>query len=192
MNSLSEHRLAALLACSLDEAARRGDRHFTGTSVVVCHALAGLPYCAMTEGWPVQAEASLTDNLLAMAHGDNPYHDGFHLLSPGFEFLKVACYLAPPIPDEAPRVSFAGRGSRFSTAYFFSLLPQVLYVGIVTHRRDVTVFRQGQIMTGQAAALLAARPAEATPAPSLTLFPGPAARNLATASTMLYKGCHEH
>lgn len=187
MNGLAEHWPVALLARSLDEVARRGDHHFTGTSVVICHALDGLPYCPMTEGWPVVAGASLADNLLAMAHGGNPYHDGFHLLSSSFDFLKVACYLAPRIPDEAPRVSFAGRGSRFSTAYFMSLLPQVLCVGIVGHRRDVTVFCQGQIVMGQTTAPVGVRPVHGTHG----LFPGLVARNLAPASATLSKGCHE-
>ncbi|WP_333855572.1 diadenylate cyclase [Denitromonas sp.] len=152
---MAEHRLAVQLARILDEVACRGDRHFTGTSVVICRALDGLPYCAMTEGWPVSAGASLVDNLLAMAHGESPYHDGFHLLTSNFEFLKVACYLAPRISDEAPRVSFAGRGSRFSTAYFMSLLSPAICVGIVGHRREVTVFRQGRILAGQGGPLSA-------------------------------------
>lgn len=147
MNDVAAYRQAAQLADILGEVARRGDRHFTGTSVVVCRSLEGLAYCTMAEGWPVVTQTSIADNLLTMAHGDSPYHDGFHLLTPGLEFLKVACYLAPRIPDEAPQVSFAGRGSRFSTAYFMSLLSTVVCTGIVGRQRGITVFRQGRIVS---------------------------------------------
>ena len=146
MSETAEYGQACQLKRILCEVARRGDGNFTGTSVVVCDSVSSLSHCGLAEGWPIVAEAGLGDNLLAMAHSDSPYHDGFHLLTSAFDFLKVACYLAPQIPDGAPLVSFAGRGSRFSTAYFTSLLPSVMCVGIVGHRREVTVFRQGHVL----------------------------------------------
>ncbi|UXY14136.1 diadenylate cyclase [Chitiniphilus purpureus] len=149
MNHDLEHRSALALQEALHEVACRADRFFTGTSVVVCHTLDGLPYHPMNEGWPVEPELGLADNLLTLAHRDSPYHDGFHLLTPDLRFIKVACYLAPGIPDEPPRVSFAGRGSRFSTAYFMSLLRPVVCVGIVGIQRDVTVFRQGTMLAAR-------------------------------------------
>ncbi|MET0355889.1 MAG: hypothetical protein ABW044_03870 [Cellvibrio sp.] len=138
--SLAEKLHAELKLVSVKCCAR-----FTGTSVAVCSSLDDIPYYPMNAGWPVDNISSLHDSLLSLGDEASPYHDGFHLLSTQLKFTHVSCFMAPQIQPGAPKIPFAGRGSRFATAYFTSLIPNVVCVGIVSSKYQVTVFKQGAI-----------------------------------------------
>lgn len=81
--------------------------------------------------------------LLKISSEDNKYHDGFHLLNENLELTHLSQYVAPPIIKKILVGKLAG-GSRFRTALYSSLLPNVICTGIVSKGGEINLFIKGK------------------------------------------------
>ncbi|WP_051242004.1 hypothetical protein [Azohydromonas australica] len=151
-----DEKLVARLHAELSRVARGAGEDFTGTGCVVCRTLQGLPSYPLNPAWPQFQSSGTAQRLLELSRQGSAHHDGFHLLSPALEFLALSCYVAAPVMPHRPPAALAGRGSRYATAWFSSMLPQVACVGIVSQQRQVSLFCRGELVDGDACATLLA------------------------------------
>lgn len=115
---------------------------FTGTGLIITARPDALPIVPLRSTSP-PLEGDVARILAAASQPDSPFHDGFHVLSPDFQILRVAQYFSPPIVPTA-RID-QGRlvGGRYVAALFGSALAGVEMTGIASGVSGVSIFQHG-------------------------------------------------
>lgn len=132
-------RLHSLLTAVRDKAGGK----FAGIGVIVTEDPLSLPIVALRPEPQLWEDRSAAELLTEVSNEQNPYHDGFHLLSASLEVVRLSQYFSPPI---LPHVTFDASlhvGGRYAAALFGSGLPDVIATGVATRTYGVAVFRNG-------------------------------------------------
>ncbi|RWM14929.1 MAG: hypothetical protein EOR73_25620 [Mesorhizobium sp.] len=70
---------------------------FSGIGLLISRDPAALPIVPLRPIEKINRTKPILDALLAMSDADNEFHDGFHVLSPDLELIRVSQYFSPPI-----------------------------------------------------------------------------------------------
>lgn len=137
-------RIPRLLKEVLDDVFRAAGRDFGGTGVIVCNEVTSVPATPLSNlQYLPDPELSLGEALIELGRKENPFHDGFHLLSPELRLIRPAMYFSPPIQSPLLSNKKEGRGGRYMAAMFGSALPGVICTGIVSTSYGTAVFING-------------------------------------------------
>ena len=138
-NELTDALLELLV--NVDE---RAGVDFSGTGVIVSTRVDDLPILAMR---PVSDPGEVKDVADLLATISNPaheHHDGFHVLNPNLQVVRLGQYFSPPIVLSAHIDRTKRFGGRYLAALFGSMLPGVLATGIASCDFGIALFREGQ------------------------------------------------
>lgn len=86
----------------------------------------------------------IRDALIAISDAGSEFHDGFHILSPNLQLVRVSQYFSPPIVSGINGDPARRLGGRYMAALFGSILPGVLATGVASTDYGVVVFEQGR------------------------------------------------
>jgi hypothetical protein len=133
-----------LLRKLLDDVRRRAGQSFSGIGVLVCGDIIGLPIVPLRPLTPAPHSYSTRETLVTISDEAHDQHDGFHILTPDFELVKLSQYFSPPIVPRVDTYPQRHFGGRYMAALFGSALPQVLASGIASANYGVAVFEHGR------------------------------------------------
>lgn len=139
---LNIRRLHEVLSVVSD---RAGD-FFSGVGVIVTADPERLPLTALRDERP-ELDDDLTVALVRLSRPGSPFHDGFHILSPQGQILRVAQYFSPPILRDVVIDRRRPIGARHVAALYGSVLPGVLMTGIAGQTGGVSIFVDGAEIT---------------------------------------------
>lgn len=123
---------------------KRAGVDFSGTGVIVSERVDDLPILAMRTSSNLGGFADAADLLATISNPAHEHHDGFHVLGPDLQILRLGQYFSPPIVHSV-RIDRSKRfGGRYLAALFGSMLPGVIATGIASCDFGVAVFRNGQ------------------------------------------------
>lgn len=119
------------------------DDDFSGTGIVVYREIDDIPIFPLHHsnlaGWSCDIESTLIE----ISKISNPYHDGFHFVSSGFQLTHTSQYFSPPIVKNVILDRSKIVGGRYMAALFGSYLSNVLLAGIITKKNGIVVFENG-------------------------------------------------
>ena len=121
---------------------------FTGLGLIIYKDLNNLPIESMNGNCHVKKlndPKLIADKLINISKKNNNCHDGFHLLNEDFELLGLSYYFSTPISKlyKPSRV----KGSRYRTAFYGSLLRNVLCTVSISSGFEVFIFINGKEFT---------------------------------------------
>jgi DisA bacterial checkpoint controller nucleotide-binding len=133
-----------LLRLLIDINLKKGNK-FSGLGLVMYKSVKELPIVPLKIidediQLPITPIEIVTDFLIKVSNSNNKYHDGFHLLNKSLELTHIAQYLAPKIVKLNIKEEF---GSRYRTAIYTSLIPDVIACGVLSKNYPPTVFVKG-------------------------------------------------
>lgn len=142
---LNVRRLHEVLSVVSD---RAGD-FFSGVGVIVTAEPERLPLTALRDERP-ELDDDLTASLVRLSRPGSPFHDGFHILSPQGQILRVAQYFSPPIMRNVVIDRRRPIGARHVAALYGSALPGVRMTGIAGQAGSVSIFVEGaEVASGE-------------------------------------------
>lgn len=115
---------------------------FTGTGLIITARPNALPIIALRAATPAFS-GDVAGILAGASQPDSPFHDGFHVLSPDFQVLRLAQYFSPPIVPTAHIDQGRLVGGRYVAALFGSALADVEMTGIASSASGVSIFKKG-------------------------------------------------
>lgn len=133
-----------LLRELLDDVRRHAGQSFSGVGVLVSGDITGLPIVPLKPLTPAPHSDSTRETLVTISDEAHDLHDGFHILTPDLELIKLAQYFSPPIVRRINTDPQRHLGGRYMAALFGSALPQVLASGIASANYGVAVFEHGR------------------------------------------------
>ncbi|MGY2805554.1 hypothetical protein [Bradyrhizobium sp. USDA 4506] len=117
---------------------------FSGIGLVVCSSPEKLPIVPLSKSEPNIEEGDLVRQLIAIASRGSAYHDGFHIISPSWQLIRVAQYFSPPIAHDAVIDRSKRFGGRYLAALFGSSIPAVSLSGIASEDFGIAIFERGR------------------------------------------------
>jgi hypothetical protein len=138
-----ENELARLLKAVIE--IERQD--FSGLGIIVTDQPDKLPITNLkiadqSYRLPAIGFQDILGTILQVSSGDNPYHDGFHVIEPPFSLVALSQYFSTPI-IKGSDVDYRF-GSRFRTALYGSTLPHVTAVGVISQSYEAAIFIKGR------------------------------------------------
>lgn len=122
------------------------ESEFCGVGLLVCSDPSALPRLPLTGARCPQPG---TDVVAAICGASMRCyaHDGFHILSPDWTLTHTNQYIAPPVaPECRPVVRRPGFGARHMSASLVSRLPEVICAGVLSTRKRILIFSDGEIL----------------------------------------------
>jgi len=135
--------LCQALDALLRDAGAKAGESFTGLGVIISSLSAGLPIFPIGPKLEIDPTVEPAALLGAISVPNNPYHDGFHILSPALKLQAISQYFSPPVIADAKVNRAQPFGGRYLAALFGSGLPDVLATGIATPTLGVIIFVDG-------------------------------------------------
>lgn len=122
------------------------DTAFSGAGLIIYENLSSLPVEPLIHSNIVEPEViddnDIAEKLLLINQKSCIYHDGFHLLNRNINLTHLSYYFSTPINKILkPKLE---RGSRYRTAFYGSLLDDVLCTVIIGDFYDPIFFVKGQ------------------------------------------------
>lgn len=117
---------------------------FSGIGLLISRDPASLPIMPLRPTEHIDGTKSVVDTLIAMSDIDNEFHDGFHILSPDFQIVRLSQYFSPPIVPGLRGDPVRRLGGRYMAALFGSTLSDVLAAGVASASYGVAVFERGR------------------------------------------------
>jgi hypothetical protein len=127
----------------LEDVISRAGTEFTGVGLIVTSSVDSLPIVPLRPTSTLLGIATTAEALSMISRPDHEHHDGFHILTPRLQIVRVAQYFSPPIVPEARINRQKLFGGRYLAALFGSMLPSVLATGIASRDFGVGVFQNG-------------------------------------------------
>ncbi|QNU62785.1 hypothetical protein [Vreelandella titanicae] len=127
---------------------------FSGTGVIFYSDLSKLPHLQLTTGCEEPNVTKLGDHdiasaLVSVSTMCGPFHDGFHFINmSSWQMTHVSQFISPPIPHDAAQRCH-GTGARLMAAMLASLLPGIIFVGLVSQGGQVHLFCDGVDIAGE-------------------------------------------
>ncbi|WP_417431675.1 hypothetical protein [Halpernia sp.] len=122
---------------------------FTGLGLIIYRELKNLPLESINEncllGEILIDVKSISNKLIEISTKDNICHDGFHLVNESFDLTDLSYYFSTPISNVLKPSHM--KGSRYRTAFYGSLLNDVLCTVSISSRFDVFIFINGKEFT---------------------------------------------
>ncbi|WP_288457340.1 hypothetical protein [uncultured Chryseobacterium sp.] len=111
---------------------------FSGTGLIVYENLPSLPVEPLINNTLIESNITeangIAEKLLLINQRDCIYHDGFHLLNKNIDLTHLSYYFSTPINKILkPKLE---RGSRYRTAFYGSILDDVLCTVIIGDSYD--------------------------------------------------------
>lgn len=129
--------------------ARNVGNDFSGMGLVFCEDKSAVPHVPLYTGLLAPPGVDACSFLVGLSTHSNPYHDGFHLLTPGWKLLAPGVFLAPPVTPD-PVHNPENHGSRWVAALLTSRLPGVLAcLTIIRAEGYATLFHAGKALSIQ-------------------------------------------
>lgn len=117
---------------------------FSGIGIIVCEKNARLPVFPIRPVSCPTEEGDLIRVLTSISSLKSEFHDGFHLISSGWELMKISQYFSPPVIDDAKVDRTRFFGGRYLAALFGSALPGVKLAGIASNGFGLAIFQHGR------------------------------------------------
>jgi hypothetical protein len=120
---------------------------FSGLGIIVADHSNALPITDLkmadqTYRLPAIGFQDVLGTILQISSGNNPYHDGFHVIEPPFSLVALSQYFSTPI-IKGSDVDYRF-GSRFRTALYGSNLPHAIAVGVISQSYEPAIFIKGR------------------------------------------------
>jgi len=120
---------------------------FEGIGLVVYNDLEDLPVIPLNDEkipfmLPLVNYENILKVLIEVSSFESIYQDGFHLLSKDLSLTHISQYFSTPIIRELEVQN--NYGSRYRTALYGSLLPNVIYTIVISKDYGVVVFNNGK------------------------------------------------
>lgn len=120
-------------------------KNFTGFGLIVYSSIDSLPIEAINSSCDLIHKIidlnEICDKLLFISNEDCECHDGFHLLNERIELTSLSYYFSTPISVKIKPVQ--NKGSRYRTAFYGSLLNNVLCTIMVSSNLESLIFIDG-------------------------------------------------
>lgn len=122
---------------------------FTGLGLIIYKKLNNLPIESMNDNCILEKNSNdlkfIGDKLNSISCKENTYHDGFHLINQNFELTALSYYFSTPISKifKPKRI----KGSRYRTAFYGSLLDDILCTVSISSNFEVFIFINGNEFT---------------------------------------------
>jgi hypothetical protein len=131
----------------LEEIYLRRSDDFSGIGIIFYKTLVNLPIASLKNTdsklrLPIVSRSEIIAFLVSASTNNNKYHDGFHLLNERLELTHVSQFVSPPIVQNV-NVQM-DHGSRYRTAVYTSMLPNVIACGVLSNNYVPTVFVNGK------------------------------------------------
>jgi hypothetical protein len=137
----------------LQQIKRLRSETFSGIGLVFYSDLEELPSVplghrnAMKPDLPVFGTEAISRILAKVSDQASPWHDGFHMIDMQSQSLThISQFLAPPLkcleqpPEDLPS------GARQMTALLTSLIPGIMYVGVLSMGDEIIVYKNGRVL----------------------------------------------
>ncbi|WP_264524035.1 hypothetical protein [Flavobacterium sp. N502536] len=120
---------------------------FEGIGLVVYNDFDDLPVIPLNEKkipftLPVVNYENILKVLIEVSSSESIYQDGFHLLSEDLSLTHISQYFSTPIKKELKVKN--NYGSRYRTALYGSLLPNVIYTIVISKDYGIVIFSDGK------------------------------------------------
>ncbi len=124
---------------------RRGaGTSFSGIGLLIGRDPAALPIVSLRPVGQIDCVKPTRDTLIASSDAGSEFHDGFHVLSPDLQLVRMSQYFSPPIVAGISGDPNRRLGGRYMAALFGSMLPGVIATGVASTDYGVAVFEQGR------------------------------------------------
>ncbi|MET3538976.1 hypothetical protein [Chryseobacterium limigenitum] len=122
------------------------DVSFSGTGLIIYENLHSLPIESLINNNLIESDIiednDIAEQLLLINKKNCIYHDGFHLLNKNINLTHLSYYFSTPINKTfKPKLE---RGSRYRTAFYGSLLNDVLCTVIIGYSYEPIFFVKGK------------------------------------------------
>lgn len=122
------------------------DVSFSGTGLIIYENLHSLPIEPLINNNLIESDIiednDIAEQLLLINKKNCIYHDGFHLLNKNINLTHLSYYFSTPINKTfKPKLE---RGSRYRTAFYGSLLNDVLCTVIIGYSYEPIFFVKGK------------------------------------------------
>ncbi|AZA92976.1 Uncharacterised protein [Chryseobacterium nakagawai] len=122
------------------------DKSFSGTGLIIYENLPSLPVEPLINNNLIESDITddndIVKKLLLINKKSCIYHDGFHLLDKNINLTHLSYYFSTPINKTfKPKLE---RGSRYRTAFYGSLLDDVLCTVIIGYSYEPIFFVKGK------------------------------------------------
>ncbi|MCH4813333.1 hypothetical protein [Vreelandella neptunia] len=127
---------------------------FYGVGLIITDHINGLPVYQLPIAKKYNIGKFKTEAMLKwMCGSKDALHDGFHILTSNMDILLNSCYVAAPIPECTDKIlnsdlDIEKIGSRWITALFTSLIPEVHATGIISASGSQYLFVNGVVYKG--------------------------------------------
>lgn len=119
---------------------------FNGTGLIIYENLCSLPVEPLIHDTLIESDITddntIVEKLLLVSQKNCIYHDGFHLLNKNINLTHLSYYFSTPINKTfKPKLE---KGSRYRTAFYGSLLEDVLCTVIIGYSYEPIFFVKGK------------------------------------------------
>ncbi|MEZ0129611.1 hypothetical protein AB9T88_07550 [Flavobacterium sp. LBUM151] len=120
---------------------------FEGIGLVVYNNFECLPVIPLNDektpfALPLVNYENILKVLIEVSSSESIYQDGFHLLSKDLSLTHISQYFSTPIRKELKVQN--NYGSRYRTALYGSLLPNVIYTIVISKDYGIVIFNDGK------------------------------------------------
>ena len=122
---------------------READEPFSGLGILIYNDFEKLPVSPLYNDDFTFLTEGLYDNLKELSSYKSTHHDGFHLISSNLEITHVSQYFYPAPINGVTLDSSMGYGTRYFVAKTGSVLPNIIFSGVVGNRNGVQLFEDG-------------------------------------------------
>lgn len=122
---------------------------FTGLGLIIYKNIGSLPIESMNEKCILENKSIDTkfigNKLKNISCKNSTCHDGFHLINQNFELTALSYYFSTPISKISKPTRI--KGSRYRTAFYGSLLDDILCTVSISSNFEVFIFINGKEFT---------------------------------------------
>ncbi|MFJ6328257.1 MULTISPECIES: hypothetical protein [unclassified Rhizobium] len=133
-----------LLCQLLDDVRYSAGRSFSGLGVLVSANLSELPIVPLRPLAPISSLQTTREILIAISDQTHELHDGFHILAPDLQLVRLSQYFSPPVVPQLSADPQRRVGGRYMAALFGSTLEGILASGVASANYGVAVFENGR------------------------------------------------
>ncbi|MFH6988487.1 hypothetical protein ACHRVW_12150 [Flavobacterium collinsii] len=125
---------------------------FEGIGLVVYNDFDDLPVIPLNEEkipfiLPLVDYEKILKVLIEVSSSESIYQDGFHLLSKDLALTHISQYFSTPIVKNIKVQN--NYGSRYRTALYGSILPNIIYTIVISKDYGIVVFKDGKEVFSQ-------------------------------------------
>lgn len=132
------------LSETLRDVVKLAGKDFSGVGVIVWNEEFDIPIFPLRANVNVPKNDNLVQNLAQISSLSSDLHDGFHILTPTLELIRVAQYFSPPIINEIRLHRERRFGGRYLAALFGSKIQGVVLTAVATQALGIAIFKNGK------------------------------------------------